>query len=850
MHLTNREFPCKINKYDIVDIFPQILKKAKVLMKKTNKKWITLLLSGMLGVAALGAGLLKTDVVSADETGTSTAKTYALTGIFASDATGVIGAAKKEEDATAETAKFTLSQGENVEFRRNLALKWYEDGEVKYFTMKFSLADTNFDALSIVMESESATANEDNKATNKLTFKKVATEGKISVSVNGTSEMEIDAAEQYTLTLSETEGADYGTFDVVLNGNKVGEFTNIGANYAAYTSGKVIPLAIASEKEGDQKTREGETAEDTVVYLLELNNQKFDNIVTENNVKKVPDTAAPVIVINEDIADSLLLGTAFSYYSPTVLDVMPNSNAKISTRSFYQWNPTDTEVKYSTDMKSSHYFMETTYYSAEDGSAFATRTEANESGKNFKATTVYKENDEEYLSVKYSVKDDSNNTCEYQLVWYADDNAKKSIGEDENAVDYVKLKRNNEGATYNYITLDDENKENVVSSDLAAAVAGYQVALETAAKEAVAGSNSYIYFPSFSWLINDNNGYRNLKFVICYKSASAPNGKSTSPLNYNGLRLSTSDEGYYEFKVLATDAAGNGMYYYLNRELVKVTSSNIWDIEDIPSFSYTIERKGVSIKADSDIASKRKDNVEFNGKFSGFSDPTVVGMTSKKSAYALYKVDTSIFNEGLDSISDKLLTVGVLTGVTYATLKQDIDAEFEAGRIPAQGEYFDFYLKLYVERLATALDVAGNEERKQKLEECFIAIDEYDETITEEDAAWETNKFKWNASNKSFEAVEECEYLIFADYYEKDLATQRVAAYKVIEVEAEEDVNYIKTQWIKENITSVVLFAIAGVMLVMIIILLLVKPSDETLEDVEEAADEQDSKKKGKKSRK
>ena len=75
-------------------------------------------------------------------------------------------------------------------------------------------------------------------------------------------------------------------------------------------------------------------------------------------------------------------------------------------------------------------------------------------------------------------------------------------------------------------------------------------------------------------------------------------------------------------------------------------------------------------------------------------------------------------------------------------------------------------------------------------------------------------------------------------------------AYKVIEVEAEEDVNYIKTPWIKDNITSVVLFAIAGVMFVMIIVLLLIKPSDETLEDVEDAADELTKKKKIKKNSK
>ena len=601
-----------------------------------------------------------------------------------------------------------------------------------------------------------------------------------------------------------------------------------------------------------------------------MNGQRFDNVVTEKSgekdVKKVPDTAAPVVVINDDITDGLLLGTVFSYYSPTVIDVMPNSDAKISTRSFYQWNPTDTTVTYNKDMKSSHYFMDTTYYLAVDGTMFAKKADAIAYGKDYKATTVYKENDnQEFLSVIYSVQDDSmelsETTKEYQLAWYAEKDATtvKSAGADENQkdVEFVILNKKNEGATYNYIklgdgenVLTDADGNEVGSADydetksLETAVQEYQGALKKAAEEAIAGSNSYIYFPSLAWLIQDNNGYRNLNFVICYKAPSSTAAKSTSSLKYNGLRLSTSDEGYYEFKVYATDAAGNGMEYYHDGELVRVSASNIWEIEEIPTFWYKIERQGVSIKNDSDTTTKRKDDVEFNGTYSGFTEPTVVGMTSKKSEYALYKVDTSIYNDNLD-YSKKQLTANILSGITYATLKKEIDAQFKAGNVPEKGGYFDFYLDVYVNKIAASLGATSADE-KAKIKACFVRIDEYDSTITEDDADWETNKFQWNSASKTFEAVERCEYIIFVDYYEDAYPLQRVAAYKVIEVEAEEDVNYIKTAWIKDNITSVVLFAIAGVMFVMIIVLLLIKPSDETLEDVEMAADE----KKGKKKRK
>ena len=59
-------------------------------------------------------------------------------------------------------------------------------------------------------------------------------------------------------------------------------------------------------------------------------------------------------------------------------------------------------------------------------------------------------------------------------------------------------------------------------------------------------------------------------------------------------------------------------------------------------------------------------------------------------------------------------------------------------------------------------------------------------------------------------------------------------AYKLITVESEAATIKGETDWLKNNVVSVVLFSIAGVMLILIIILLLVKPSDETLEDVDE----------------
>ena len=76
-----------------------------------------------------------------------------------------------------------------------------------------------------------------------------------------------------------------------------------------------------------------------------------------------------------------------------------------------------------------------------------------------------------------------------------------------------------------------------------------------------------------------------------------------------------------------------------------------------------------------------------------------------------------------------------------------------------------------------------------------------------------------------------------------------VAGYKAIDVSDKQDVNPGDSEWLKKNMVSVILFAIAGVMLILIIILLFVKPSDETLEDVG-AATAAKKEKKAKKSKK
>ena len=202
--------------------------------------------------------------------------------------------------------------------------------------------------------------------------------------------------------------------------------------------------------------------------------------------------------------------------------------------------------------------------------------------------------------------------------------------------------------------------------------------------------------------------------------------------------------------------------------------------------------------------------------------------------FALFKVNVSAF-DGLNR-SD-------LYGVSYSSIQAKAT---KAGLQAANGNYLAYYKELYLECLAS--NIGASAEDLKNCEGLFVEIAEFDSRIDKEDHAAEwnkNNKYNWDASNASFKTVEEGVYFILGVYSDPDVATNKATAYKVVIAEEKEDVIKGETNWFKNNVVSVVLFSIAGVMLVLLLILLMVKPSDETLEDVsKDAAAKKDKKSK------
>ena len=800
-------------------------------MKKHNKKLITLMLAGLCAVS-LSAAVVGT-AVQADETPAGKkAISYEISEIFST--TGSV-------DGTSGTVAFTLGNDEYARIKRDLAFKWYEGkNDARYLTIKFAFKELNFTSMLFEIESASSIATEEGKAVNAVKF--TVEEGKVYAAVvNGKTEgakFETSIKANETVTLQLKAGSSLDAFGVTVNSAEIGEFTTIGANYADYDSAKTYPLEINAKTESDKEA---------VVLLQEINGQSFTNVVDG----KIADTAAPVLVVNEEIY-GFEYGTLFSlaYEKIDVLQASSLSDAK----TYYQYNPADSAIDHSAKLTTSTRFMDTVYYT--NGTKVAkTRPEGDE-GKAYKATSVIAEDGREYVSIKVTLGDgtfdDTKNSDgtipfakkTYDLSWYASESAlaPKTVG--ETTAEFIVIDENDEGAKYTHLKTNDETKENeyVDKAEFEKQVAAYQKQIDdkVAEDKPLAGSNVEFKLPgALDWLIKDNRGYRALKFTICYRTPSSSTGKTASNLNFDDLTIPTAEEGLYEFKVFANDAANNTMQYYHEGKLVSVSSSNIWDIDEIPSFTFEIANKGIEVEEKGNISSKKKTEKKVNETFT-LSGLTILGATNQQSAYTLYRFDET---KGGITVEDEKLEKA-LVSVTYKTIRTEaLKLLDKVGKGKTYETYFDLYLDIYVDALAKEL-----KQDKAKVAKCFVEISEYNDKITENDPEWDAyNKYEWKANSKSFKAVEEGTYLIFGDFWEKELPVQRAAAYHVVFVDTKADTIKGESkvlEWIKNNVVSVVLFGVAAVMLILIIILLLVKPSDETLEDVDkEVAKKKDKKK-------
>ena len=764
-----------------------------------NKKFkrLNIFLAGAACCASLGLSMAFSGGIKA-----SAATSYSATSIFTRSGATV---APLGEGDDAKKLAFTFSNDtDTVSYHRDLAWKWYEaseadktKGEAKYLSIAFSLEDKNFSEFALTLETASLTATEKNKITNKIVFTASGDAIDARLDADGNTSMPVctNGDKKIVLTIAnvENEGVEIeGEYNVIVNGIPIGSMKNIGSDYAGYVSDDEknrVPLSFSAKLKEGQKS--------TVCVFESMNGQSF----ALNDSKEIEDTAAPVLVI-DDTTYVAAMGQTFALETK-IIDVLDRTSSVKNTAEYFQWSPVLTEAKYQS--LDSVKILEMQY--EKDG----------------KTTSVYDETFDgktarEYISVKYTLADSTHKkdaaegeakAAEVYAAWYLK-NEKYEMSLADDAHTTLQL----------LAVCDDEVAPEY--SGTAADAEAYQRELDDKVKDEdlEAGSGESFYLPSPGKLFSDNStGYKSLKYTLCYKAPGASSASSSANVSLSSLKLSVEEYGVYEFKLFVTDRAGNVMTSGAAGEEEVITADNIWDHEELPTFTINIEKQK-KIYIDDGSKSSRSDTGLIGVKYTDISF-SVKGGTTRKSEYGLYYFDLAHFNDVFGgkyrlSASDlTALTSNDLSGAKTIEEAAEKYAAALAGKLDSTSEL----------KAADFLEIRNGKIVLRK-------IDEYRDKVSEDYAP--SNKYEWNATDKSFIPVESGNYIVFGVFkdsvYESEDAC--AAGYKAISVTDKEDINPGESEWLKNNLVSVILFSIAGVMLILIIILLFVKPSDETLEDI------------------
>lgn len=769
-----------------------------------NKKFkrLSILLAGAACCASLGLSMAFSDGVKA-----SAATSYSATSIFTRD--GATVAALGEGDDSKKLAFTFKNETDKVSYNRDLAWKWYEaseadksKGEAKYLSIAFSLEDKNFSEFTVALETASLTATEKEKVSYKIVFTAAgdAILAKLSENDGGAENAEKQVCgageKKISLTIANAKNGDVeaeGEYDVIVNGETLGTMKNVGSDYAEYVNKDEInrvPISFSA------KLKEGQ--ESTVCVFESLNGQSFEL----NGAKEIEDTAAPVLVI-DDTTYVAAMGQTFALETK-IIDVLDKQSSVKNTAEYFQWSPVLTEAKYQS--LDSVKILEMQYE------------------KGGKTTSVYDETFDgrtarEYISVKYTLADSTHKkdageneakAAEVYAAWYL----KNEKYEMELADDaHTKLQ---------LLAVCDDEEAPKYSGTVADAEA-YQRELDEKVKDEdlEAGSGESFYLPSPEKLFSDNStGYESLKYTLCYKAPGSSSASSSANVSLSSLKLSVEEYGVYEFKIFVTDRAGNVMKSgAAGAEAEEISADNIWDHEELPTFTINIEKQK-KIYIDDGAKSSRSDTGLIGVKYQDISF-SVKGGTAGKSEYGLYFFDLAHFNEVFGA--KYRLSASDLTALTSTDLSGSKTVEEAAEK--------------YAAALASKVDSSAELTAKDFLESrqgkiVLRKIDEYRDKVSEDYAP--SNKYEWNATDKSFIPVESGNYIVFGVFKDSVYESEDTCAagYKAISVTDKEDINPGESEWLKNNLVSVILFSIAGVMLILIIILLFVKPSDETLEDV------------------
>ena len=650
------------------------------------------------------------------------------------------GASKKSENEEYLAYKVgDEDNGDAVVLRRNLALKWYSfDGEAavggahgaRYFSLAFAFESTDFDSFTVALESTQMSMSKEGKTTNEIVFTP-AGDGNLSVAVNGeNANVTVSAAEEIRIALSEAaDEIGYGNFIVSVNESEAGEFTNIGKYYAQYASSSadtpITPLTFRAA-----------TDSDVAFELHELNGQGF----ALNEDGKITDDQAPALVINSEIKQ-LLLGTELSFDTVTI-DVCSSS---VSTSRYYLADG----VPVTSDDETVDPSFD------EDGELVGYNTYS--TSKRF-FESDFNGNPGGTISFAYKLTDGNDNSAYYFIEWYADETAL-----DENG--HLRMVLPGDVNSYPVLEFPDPSV--------------YQEAVTAAAlqdgKSIQVGSGAYYYIPSLRPYVQDETcGYTSMRFTVYYRTASSDT--KTVSGDYDELRIELTAQGTYEFRVVPINSAGNAMVgEFENSKTADITTSNVWDAQNLTTFRFSVQYNGPSIEEPED---GEVGYVDVSYSIDSFE---IIALSGFQTRYKLYYLEVTAADRPV-SVSDVRAAEQADGTNTYGVWKE---------------------INVY-----------------------DSALDDGDEN-NDNDYSWDPD------TSLSFVPQEIGFYKVVVEVASENLPV--VSAMQVINITSDADVVPGESYWLQDNILSVIFLGIGVLCLIGIVIVALIKPKDKAAIEEEKA---------------
>ncbi len=743
----------------------------------------------------------------------------------------VIAHKEGEGDDAKYHTMFTFGYNDDtVSYRRNLAYKWYEqytegegDDAVKkvrkgLFNMEIGFANLSFERFIITFESQQYNKSKDNKSQNYVIFVPAKEEGRVYATVSADKDAEvpedksIDAKRIQIKFFEDDANVVAGGYDVFVGNDAdaiVGRLENVKGNYSKSSTSStnpVYPLIFAADF-GEDGEKE-DSAKDSVknaaqMVLYSLNGQAFE--VTGANYDSnnqyyyggtVADKKPPVLCL-ESSFNYFTLGDEldFDYAVIDVLRSSPSSTVHYYTLSYEQY--ASTEI---TDYNDKELFEEV-------GDDLRLETDYDKYLPD--ANEIYNEDLKADMLVKVYVTltDVSSNSekDDVYLDWYVPEEYRINVKD----TDFIAVANDGLGVTFNYDgTGTDENAKTWEQLK-----AEYQAEVDEAAKDLSAGSSSYFYLPSPEKLFKDNaDAYTNLRISIYYYHQSQ---QSNTNLVTSNLSINVSRQGAYTFTVYATDAAGNNMYY-----LEEVEEGKDYDKQIGDKYYKVVEFQGGDVWDmfnDKDELYDKLPWFNFNVSYTGVSFEETPGLQSTAYVGTSYSSATFKINGIADSYSTK-----------YRLFIFD-----RAGYYNDKGKTFSY------ESFIGEMDglFADADTRKY-----FKEI----HSVTETDANYEEFKdYGWSGTSTTFTPQDaNAFYYIRAEVTDTQYNTDPVTCGLAVVASVNAKELKGESDWLKNNIASVVLLIIAGLALIGIILLLVIKPKDKS--DIDEQFEKRKKEKKNK----